>query len=75
MFQARLNFLRNKLVLFLCAILCLTFIIFKFDQTNGNDGQVQTLLLKIKKLELQNEAHSKQFEGRQVCLAARQSKC
>lgn len=72
MFQARLSFLRNKLVLFLGAILCLTFIIFKFDQTNGNDGQVQTLLHKIKKLELQNEAHNKQLEGKHECSATEQ---
>lgn len=64
MIQSRFSFLRNKLVLFLGTILFVIFIIFKFDQTNGNENQVQTLLLKIKKLELQNEAYNKQSEGK-----------
>lgn len=60
MIQARFNFsfLRNKFFLLLGTIITLTLLIYKFEASNEN-----TLLGKIKKLELQNEAYKKQFEG------------
>lgn len=60
MIQTRISLLRNKFFFLLGIIIFLSifFIALSNLQTNQND-----LLLKIEKLELQNEAINKQVEG------------